>query len=233
VSVSVVIPYRPDGGSRDRALAWVLGRWAAECPDWQVIVESDDGGPWRKGVAVAHGLALARGDVVVIADADSWSPGVREAAERIAAGVPWMMPHTEVVRLTADATEAVLAGAALDETAAKKANRELAYTQATAGGIVVLRREVARDVPIDPRFADWGGEDISWRYALENLVAPRRRLPGALYHLWHEPATERVRGVTPESDRLRMRYAKARHDRTRMRALVDEAKAWLAEARAA
>src|SRR5690606_22804895 len=100
VSVSVVIPYRPDGGSRDRALAWVLDRWARECAGWQVIVESDaedDASPWRKGLAVAHGLTLARGEVVVVADADSWSPGVREAAARVAAGAPWIMPHTDVV----------------------------------------------------------------------------------------------------------------------------------------
>lgn len=224
-AVSVVIPWRGGCPNREEAFRWVLARYAESHPGWRIVVGSPGNDSWRKGEAVGRALCAASPGVVLVADADVWCDRLQEGVDQVLAGAPWSTPFSHVVRLSRPATRALLDGA---DRHALVANREAwlewPYRHRTAGGAVILRREDARAVPIDPRFEGWGQEDEAWNVALATMLGPRQRLPGPLVHLWHPPAPRACREIGSETGlKLRGDYDRAAGNAEAMRAVLDAA----------
>lgn len=216
--VSVIIPWAPDTGCRHReaALAWTASKWVATGHE---VVVGEHTGPWCKAAAVADGLARATGDVLVVADADVWTQGWEDAVDQVVSGVPWAMPHGTVHRLTHAATQQVLDG---HEPVRGMDLTQSPYQGWPGGGMVVTRRDVYAQAPLDPRFVGWSGEDESWAHALKVLAGEGWRGSDPLWHLWHPPQERMSRRWGSHTARaLAARYARARTPGT-MRALVDE-----------
>lgn len=217
--ISVVVP-RDIGTERAAPWEWLAVRYAALHPSWQVV-EGYCSGPWSKGTAVADGLKRATGEIIIVADADSFcGRAVLELAVDYATHVPWVMPHAVVERLGPEATERILAGPVIDQPAREHALR---HDAPVGGGIVVARREVLDAVPLDPRFVGWGGDDISWGRALDVLAGRHVNLGASLWHLHHPPSSNR-RQATPETEALAGRYLDAAGDPVAMQKLADEAR---------
>lgn len=219
---TVLVPWRGGDPHREDAWRWVRERWTG-LPYGLKVCEAPPG-PWSKGGAFMPHVAGSE-DVVVIADADCWCEGVNAAVAAVEGGADWAAPHTEVRRLTEMATEYLLAGCqvplslAIEECPINGG----AYNGFLGGGIVVVRRDVLLDVPFDPRFVGWGGEDASWRDAMLTLVGPPWRGRDPLFHLWHPPQPRLSRKVgSRETAALRSRYVQANRSRRKMRALLDE-----------
>lgn len=222
----MVVPYRGDnGGHRDAALAYVEAWWGQHHPGWQFVCGYQVDGPWCKAAAVDAGLRDATGDILIIADGDVITEGITYAVEAVIAGAPWCVPFQRVLRLTAAATGAVLAGGPLPYVSWRGPNPEIeeSYTGLIGGGMVVLPRAVYDRIPLDPRFVGWGLEDASWALALGQLAGPPpRRGPADLWHLWHPPQLRMSRAIgSPESLALYERYLAAARNRT-MSALLAE-----------
>lgn len=147
-------------------------------------------GPWRKGAAVACATRQATGQIVVVADADVTCPGVDAAVRAVCDGAPWAVPHRNVYRLTPAATREILAGGPLPQVATATRHRDvqLAHTGMVGGGMVVLPAATLDAVPMDPRFAGWGQEDMAWARALSVMVGAPWRGVAPLIHLWHPEA---------------------------------------------
>lgn len=219
--VEVLIPYQAGCEHRARAIDWVADRYYFA--RFRVRIRRlDPTEPWVKARAVNALLQSSRADIVVIADADVWvaPTGVHAAVDAIAAGAGWAIPHGSVRRLSPEATAAVLAGGELSE------DLELAersYRGIHTGGLVIARRETLLEIPLDPRFIGWGGEDQAWGYALHTLLGDAWEGAPPLYHLWHPPQERMTRRVgSVQNDQLRRRYVKARRDPAVMRALIAE-----------
>jgi hypothetical protein len=236
--VTVLVPYRP-GPCPHRAAAWEWVRrwWATRHPDWPLVTAEGPAGVWRKGAAVAAALtrsgALARGGVVVVADADVVCRGMMAAVRAVAGGAPWAVPHRAVLRLSPAGTAAVYAGAPLPDPAAggrllppgvAERHRGLA-----GGGLVVLPAATLAAVPLDPRFTGWGQEDMAWGRALGVAAGGAWRGVAPLWHLWHPPAPRdsRTKG-NPAGWALWRRYRTARRPAP-MALLLAEAQAALRE----
>lgn len=223
MTVSVLVPYRADNGPRDRAWAYVRARWKHTYPGWQVVEGNCPDGPWVKALAVADALTRADGDILVIADADVVVERVDAAVVAVQQGSPWAIPHRGVYRLTPAATDAVLAGGPLPSLMGRLGPDvvQRSYTGITGGGMVVLPRALYRRVPLDPRFAGWGGEDLSWGTALQVTSGPPWRGAGPLWHLWHPPQPRASAVGSPEAQALHGRY-RAAATPSRMWALLAE-----------
>jgi hypothetical protein len=223
VTVEVVVPWRAGCPHREAAWRWVRARWDAT--GWPVTVAELPDGPWVKARAVMPAVEASSAEIVIVADADCWSPAVPEAVEAVRAGASWAMPHGRVFRFTPEVTARVLAG---DEPERFGPNdtAEQPYWGVAGGGIVAIRRDVALDVPLDPRFEGWGGDDHSWGFALGTLWGYPWRSEAPVWHLWH-PAQRRMTRMygSERSEALRRRYFAAQHKPGEMRAIVDEAKA--------
>lgn len=218
-SVSVIIPWAPGCAHRERALGWVRERW--EETGHQVLLGQLEDEAWCKARAVAAALPNASGDVLVVADADCWTDGWAEAVDAVTAGAPWAIPHGKVHRLSEAATARVLAGEPPSE---RMPHAQAPYQGMAGGGMVVLRRDLYEQVPLDGRFAGWGQEDESWALALHRMAGRPWRGRAPLWHLYHPPQ-ERMsrRWGSPEGRELALRYRRARTPAA-MRALLDEAR---------
>lgn len=219
-SASVLVPTTTQGcAHRTRARDFVLARYDVLHPRWQVI-EGECPGNWSKGAAIHRAFEQSTSDVLVLADADSYVDAdvLADAVERCHRGVPWVMPHRSVYRLTEDETTLVLDG---HRPRIEKVVR-FPYHGPAGGGVVVMTRAAYVAVNgIDERFEGWGGEDISLGMALHTLTGPHERLTSDLIHLWHPHPAPHGRG-SPESEALAGRYKAAVGDRTVMTALVEE-----------
>lgn len=227
---TVLIPWGGCDPHRLNALRWVTARY--EELGWQVQLGTCPDGPWVKALAVADALRHATSDRLVIADADAWSDQIAEAVDHLDTH-PWAIPHRHVYRLNLAATEDLLAGGARSTPPPASALDNPPYFGTIGGGIVAIRRDAYEQVPLDPRFHHWGGEDHSWGLALRVLHGRPWQGPGHLLHLWHPPqdTAPPVRGPRarqtipdPTNRALDRRYRDAKVSPRRMRALVDEAK---------
>lgn len=216
MSVEVIVPWLGGCEHRECAREWCLGRYP-----WPVTLATGSE-PWCKARAVMPLVRASAADVVVIADADCWSEGLADAVAAVERGAVWAVPHDAVHRLTAAATEDLLAGEQASEL------DEPAYRGVVGGGFVVAPRDAVLAVPMDPRFVGWGQEDRSWGMALEAVLGPPWRGSAPLVHLWHPPASRQDRVIgSMEGWRLQRRYTKARWQPEAMAALLSEAQALL------
>lgn len=219
--VEVVIPWQPGCRHRAAALDWVLDRWSEQHPAWQVTVAPAAGDRWCKAAAVMPAVHASTADLIVVADADVWVPGVAESVRDVQQGAAWAMPHGHVLRLSEQATARVLSGATLTPDLELA---ERAYTGVHGGGMVVLPRATAVDVPLDRRYQGWGQEDMSWATALTTLVGAPRRRSHLLFHLWHPPQQRMTRRFgSPQGRELWRSYCKAAGNPGAMRELLEGA----------
>lgn len=208
MTVWVVIPWRAGCPYREAAFDYVTRWWSRTYPDWPVVVGPwpEEWGPWRKGCAVRDaGVHPGPDDVVVVSDADVIPVGVGEAVESVGSGgwgrpvARWAMPFRMVHRLSRAGSELVTSGRlGLPDGPVPKMPGviEESYVGSAGGGTVVLRGDVFNAVPIDPRFAGYGQEDLSWSLALHRLAGAPTMRSAPLWHLWHPPQERMRRGAT-------------------------------------
>lgn len=220
--VGVVIPWRPSW-DRVAALEWCLRRWHTERPGWRVwVAQAADDGAWCKAVPVGMtaGLWLSV-DVVVMADADVWCPGVGAAVDAVGSGrVEWAVPHDMLHRLDETSTAAVLAGAEPDTGMGLECPP---YRASRGGGMLVMSRRAALTCRMDPRFVGWGGEDDAQGHALGTMCGPCLQVREPLWHLWHAKQPKDLRASTRHPSTVLLgRYRRAAGDRSAMAALLAE-----------
>lgn len=225
---SIIVPFDDDGAERSKHWAWVRERLEALHPDMEIIVARCPAARWTKGLAIEAGALQALGDVLVVMDADVIIPrDDLEEAVRLAHSVPWVVTHGTVWRLAPAPTAALVArepgSVETYDPRGDKLDRP-SYTGVAGGGLVVLHRDAYDAVgPPDRRFVGWGGEDTSWRRALNTLVGPAHRGAAMMTHLWHPPQPDH-HDPSPEAKTLAKRYRRAVHKPEAMRALIEEAR---------
>lgn len=230
MSVSVVIPFDHYGDAdRLRAYQWVRRRYAQYHPEWEIKVGSCFG-EWSKGAALRNGVDRARGNVLVLADADSFVSvyALNEAVLRVSGGEPWVVPHKWVYRLSEQESENVYAGGEPQKRRMEGDRKR--YVGPAGGGITVLSRDTWDTVGgVDPLFVGWGGEDLCFGWALMTLCphpAADYRVGADLFHLYHERANPRGTLTKPrgsdEAEARLARYRKAWGHPEPMRELIAE-----------
>lgn len=238
MSVSVVVPWRPDGAERQAVWGWLRTQWAQAHPEWEVVLGTPPPGAWNKAAAIVDGIRAARGDLLVIADADVWCDNVSVAVGKVASGEnAWAIPHGPLHRLTDEATQQVIhQGVAFADLPASAVGER--YRGHPGGGIAVLPRELYRAVPMDDRMGGPGPHDSAWAFALTTIggvpYRPVGQKAAVLWHLWHEPARRNIAAWpentppeyprawgTPAYRELWRRYERAAGNRETMAALLE------------
>lgn len=209
--IAVLIPFGSETPWRVKALEYTRSWYEENLKGAQVHLGFCEG-PWSKAKAVSNALAKSRESVVVIADADSVSPGVAQAVQAVQQGAFWAMPHLKVYRMGREATQEIYNGAPPGSLTGRQIWLDQdPYKGFEGGGITVLRREVYLDCPLDPAFVGWGQEDEAWAMALNGLYGAPWRGQAPLYHLWHEKPARLTRyaGSAASLERLEQ-YKEAR-----------------------
>lgn len=243
--ISLLVPFRTDNAERQRNWTWLLAYWRAALPEAEIVVGTDNSVPFCKTAAVNRAFARSTGDVIVILDADCYisADTIRECARRIRIAralhhTLWYMPYKRFYRLTEDASMRLLSTppdapmifgdppppADLDPSGG------VSYGHWYGALIQMMPREAFESVgDMDERFQGWGGEDVSFMFALDTLFGRHRIYNGPVYHVHHPTIkgrwlrTRQWAGQDkPETnDWLSTKYEDAFNDRMRMRKLID------------
>lgn len=190
MSVAVIIPHRPVDEHRAAAYEAVTAWWALACPEFRVIPVDDGGEPFSRAGSVNQGAEGCDADVLVIADNDVLIAR-RQILDAVALAVSapglvqpfdelrWFDPHATRVLLEQPWRAFDPSSPAPEHTFLPGENTPL------LGGINVVSRRTWDAVGgLDRRFRGWGGEDIAFDAACAE-IAPTRRVPGPLMHLYH------------------------------------------------
>lgn len=221
-------------GDVSRAQAWSAVNQHLWDHGWPVLTNPIDVNDqqWVKARAVRAALDAAvppvpDATVLVLHDADVMVPhaDLTAAVQAVESGeYQWAVPHRLVWRLTRRSTERCY------ETGELPTAPELErhpYLGVLGGGIVVLRRDLYDQVPLDPRFVGWGDEDVAWGWALGTLAGAPWRGHADLLHLWHpHPAPQQRHNADPDAVQLWRRYRAARDRPGQMNDLVRHAATW-------
>jgi hypothetical protein len=216
----VLVPRRADGGRRDATWAWIRGRWEREHPDWEIFEGHHDDGLFNRSTAINRAASAAGAwDVAVIADADSFvgqdqiDMAVAKAVETGAMVIAYER-YCYVRRLMSDRIMAGWAGSWWDGV-------EFTLTNTCSNMNVVTRKLWNAVGGFDEGFVGWGWEDCAFAVCC-GAFGGRVRVPGELWHLWHEPSRENNKDA-PEwqagLDRLN-RYAACEEDPKKVREVL-------------
>lgn len=185
--ISILVPYRSDGGRRDELWAWVRKWWETNFPSAEICVGDDISEAFNRSAARNAAYRRARHDTLIIADADTVPTvtGVTSAIDTIqnSRRFKWALPYAQdrYYNLTRETTEAILSGDELVEPT------EWEHKITSWAGCLILTRKAWETVGgYDERFIGWGGEDNAFQMALDTLVSPHIRTSSYICHLWHE-----------------------------------------------
>lgn len=212
--IVILVPWRTDGGHRERLWGIAQARWRALFPKWPIVEGPSPDGPWNRAAAVnAAAREAGDWDIAVIVDADvmlarSQVVAAVETAERTGK-VTWA--HREWAELTREATERLIReGAPLTHRLDFVAGEVRKRNPISWSCCMAVPRAVWDAVGgMDERFVGWGGEDTAFAAAVQGLHG-HERIEGPVWNLWHDPSGRQPR--TREyvrNMRLRDRYAYA------------------------
>lgn len=222
----VLVPYRPSPVTSAKTWRWV--ELSLSLLGYEVIT-GDSPGPWSRGRSINLAAQLAGDwDCAVLADADTWHAAptqiwsaIDRALEIDGAVVPWDVRW----RLNAEASRRILSGSSCDfslgdldpEDGYAHNDSIKDYPLWRVGSTIVVSRKAWDAVGgFDDRFEGWGWEDCAHRMALETLSGGLERVPGVIYHLWHEMD---ARGNVDNAKRFRQ-YQQAYRKPLKMRRLI-------------
>jgi hypothetical protein len=216
LSLSILVPYRPDGGARDSTWRNVVSPyWSRVVDEWrsdaELIVETPEpSGPGHPGdfnhpLAINRAAARARGDLLLVADADTLPdanyPWLVERALR-EHGAQWALPRfyrkltaSASINVGSDARWARAARTPVDAGGAVDWRLPEGYYEwigdsVSWSGCVAIPKAAFEDVGgYDERIAWWGADDVAMGLTLRALYGDPARLVGVT-HFWHPDPLE-------------------------------------------
>lgn len=212
LSLSILVPYRPDGAERDAAWRNVVSPfWSRVVDQWradaELIVESPKpSGPGHPGdfnhpLAINRAAARARGDLLLVADADTLPdadyPRLAEAAIR-RHSAQWALPRFyrklsssasinvgSTARWARASRNPVKTNGGAVDWRLPEGYYEWIGDSVSWSGCVAIPRRAFRDVGgYDERIAWWGADDVAMGLTLTTLYGEPARLAG-VSHFWH------------------------------------------------
>lgn len=221
MNVVILVPWRPDGGHRDRLWAHCKALWQ-ERHDWPIFEGLHEDGPFNRSVAVnAAADAADVWDVALIIDSDviCAPDSVRSAVELAYKSDQMVVAHDERIMLNQRGTEKVLSG--FQGSWRDRQMIERVWLDSVSCAIAVSKTLWELAGPFDERFVGWGREDTGFRISCEVETGPIVKVCGETFHLWHpvSPEASKSHPLRKANEQRHQAYVAARGDRDRVRAL--------------
>lgn len=212
MTLVVIVPYRRDGGHRDRLWRRLRDTYWRGSP--LLLVGEHTEGPFNRSAAINAAARSGEWSTAVIADADTWvdrsqlldAVVLAERSGRLVAA------FDSVVELNRPTTEAIVCGdLSLAHTDSFTADRVRTADLETQSSMLVVTRALFDAVGgFDDRFAGWGGEDNAFWKACAIMAGDPYRVRGPAWHLWHPVADGKHHGPSYRANVRRWRrYAGA------------------------
>lgn len=231
--VSILVPYRPDGGHRDRIWEAVHERLVTGLQGQginpEILVEDDGVGVpdmFNHPAAINRAARKAQGNLFAIVDADVTVldfQGLGDALKSSLDDRCWRLPQTYITLTEETTMERLSTG----DLGARVTEREMEWVGngVSWSGIVIVPPEAFWQVNgSDERYEGWGADDVALGLALDALYDSHIRYPGSVVHLWHERGVQE-QGLHRNGDvqrALTERYVAAAQDPKAMAPIVAE-----------
>jgi Glycosyltransferases, probably involved in cell wall biogenesis len=219
--LSILIPYKSDGGPRDAVFQWVVRYYRTMFPAAEICIGDPGSGDFSRARAINAAARKATRDIFLISDADVViSPSAIFRALELLDRYAWVIPYNRVLNLSETITNQLLAtepvwplGLDLEFSVRNKRN---------VGGMnVVPRRAFEKVRGFDEGFVDWGGQDGAFYVSLNTLCGPNARLEEDLIHLWHPPSLRRDNAHYANNLALYHRYRRRKGQPDKMLKFID------------
>jgi glycosyltransferase involved in cell wall biosynthesis len=220
--ISALIPYKPDNGRRDFLWNFVRTRYQQLMPQVELCVGFDDSELFCRARAINQAAQIATGDIFMLVDTDLvFDPGLIERIIEMIDLYPWIIPFSNVCRLTPEATERLIAGGLPEKITVNKEDVEFSKVIVGAYINVMPRSSFEAVGGLDERFKGYGFEDVALAFSLETICGKHHRMEGTIYHLWH-PSVSLYHKNFRYSRELCRRYKAAAGDVGEMKKLIGE-----------
>lgn len=191
ISASILVPYRPDGGHRDRAWSWIRNRWGLLFSEYPIYIGSSIGANgFQRAAACNQAASQSNTDVYIFADCDTTtdSEWVREAVQQVGnEEIPWAL-YRHCHKLDKWSTSRVLEsnpGEPLPSYEIEETTSGVSW-----GGVIIVPRRGFEEVGgFDERFTVWGAHDVCFAVAMDTIWGRHVRFDSTIYHLWHPTLT--------------------------------------------
>jgi GT2 family glycosyltransferase len=185
--ISIIIPFKPDNGYRNRNWSWIKKKYEILMPQAEICMGFSNDECFSKAKAINSAAKLATRDIFVIADADIIIDinDLKKSIEELRNFV-WIIPYSTINYLTDKQT-----------TQLQKKNFNttmnninftgcLSYTAGYIGGINIIPRKYFEYVGgFDESFKGWGCEDDAFQNSVDTLCGPHNRLENTIWHMYH------------------------------------------------
>lgn len=224
MDLSIIIPWRNDGGRRLEIFDWVMKRYHALFPGAQIILGIDDGEPFNRSKARNNAFRKVDRKYVLIGDADTvpFQENIMEGLTALVGTANWVIPYQTYFALTKESSDIILNSPYQDVLFAGL-KHEFAF-QSWAGQLLMRSDDFRKTGGYDERFENWGFEDEAFLMCLDAILGPHSRTRGNTYHLWHPRPAESVdvgKHDNPPNENLCNQYRELRNNRDGMLQYVD------------
>lgn len=226
-AVSIVYAHRaPADNWRAQCAAWVFDRAQRLWPEVERVGGDSGETPFNHAASFNDGAARASGDVLMLMDSDTTvdMATMLVAVDHVTEHGGWVMAE-RYVKLDEDTTARLLAGNPCVDLDAMHSwghlGTEWEGTTSWAGFVVIRAADFHAIGGYDARLSGWAPDDIAFGLTASALIGDPVRVPGSVFHLWHEPSFEAEHGWTDEKHALKNAYLAAAYDPEAIRRVME------------
>lgn len=190
-NISILVPYKPSNGYRERNWGWLKKRYEAIMPNAEICIGYDDKEPFSRSIALNNASKKATKDIYIITDADIVIniDQIKKAVEALNF-YPWVIPYGSIRYLTLEKTNELYKknpAIMLDDADFGECSivGSIGQYQLVGGISFVSRKNFEKIGGFDERFIGWSGEDDAFQKALDTICGQHFRLNTTLWHLYH------------------------------------------------
>lgn len=193
MNISVLVPYRPDGGVRDFIFNKVLDRYNKVFPQIELCIGEDTSGHelFCRSSAINNAADKSTGDILILCDGDVIYNKYffDDFAEKMG-DLPYIHPFFRTFKLSENMSTKILSEELLKPPKRLSPSDVYEYTTIVTPQFMfaVKRDAFYRIGKMDEGFIGWGEEDRALMFMLRKTYGEVPRLKKTLYHIWHPEA---------------------------------------------
>lgn len=191
-NVSILVPYKPDGGYRDKNWNWIKKRYEILLPNAELCIGDTSIEPYCRSAAINNAAKSATRDIFIIADADMvFDINQMKAGIEMLSHHAWVIPFNITAFLTEEQTNDLLK----KDPSITMSSINFSGCRYFGGSVsevnILPRKHFEKVGGFDERFRGWGCEDMAFQALMDNLCGPFKRIESAMvWHLYHPPASQ-------------------------------------------
>ncbi|OXX84297.1 hypothetical protein AVM15_05240 [Paraclostridium benzoelyticum] len=186
-NLSIIIPFKPDNGDRERNWNWLKKRYEALMPDAELCIDERNETPYCKSAAINDAVRKSTRDILLMVDADivlniiDLKKAMNEVYDK------GIVAPSRLVRFSENATNTILENNSFVVDDSFIDNNTKIFTSIFSG-ICLIKKEIFKKCGgYDEVFKGWGNEDIAFVKCMHRVNGPIHKIPNfTIYHLHHK-----------------------------------------------